>query len=252
MTSMRSDSGFVIHVDGIDGAGKSTLLEVARAWATARGKTVFDAVAFSKTHGRLPNNTDFDGEDVLLSAEPTHAGIGKVIREVIVATGTTSSARTAANAFALDRMVLLETTILPFLKGKSHRIVIQDRGLFTSLAYQPLQAERFGHGEMVTAAQILALDGNRFAIDHAPNVFVFLDVDANEAERRLANRSEKDDAIFEETAFQRDLSARYRDPKLFQPLTDRGTTFVTLEGGRTREEVARDMHTLLDRLIPAD
>ena len=248
---MRTDSGFMMHVDGIDGAGKSTLLDAARTWATTRRLTVFDAVSFSKTHGRLPNIDDFYGEDVLLSAEPTHTGVGKIIREVIVATGTKSSARTAANAFALDRMVLLETTILPFLNGKPKRIVIQDRGLFTSLAYQPLQAERFGNSEIVTPEQILALDGNRFALEHAPNVFVFLDVDAKEAERRLANRAEKDDAIFEQTQFQIDLSARYRDPKLFQPLAERGTQFVTLDGGHTREEVASDMRALLDRLIPS-
>ena len=247
---MRQDSGFMIHVDGIDGAGKSTLLEAGRAWGTNRGLKTFDAVAFSKEHGRLPQLTDIGDVDILLTAEPTHAGVGKVIRDQIVATGTVSSARTAANAFALDRLILLETTILPFLREKPDRIVFQDRGLFTSLAYQPLQSERFGNGTRITPEEILALDGNQFALENAPDVFIFLDVDATEAERRLARRTEKcDNAIFEQTQFQIDLSARYRDPNLFRPLANMGTKFITLDGGKSREDVANEMHKLLDQLI---
>lgn len=247
----RSDKGFVLHVDGIDGAGKSTVLAAARSWAEQRGLRVFDATQFSKEHGYLPTIQDIGDADVLLTAEPTHAGVGKVIREGLIVNGTTASARTTANAFALDRMILIEKTIKPFLAQRAGRLVFQDRGLFTSLAYQPLQSERFQTADPVTAEQILHMDGNQFALDHAPDAFIFLDVDAEEAARRLAGRSEKtDDAIFEEAEFQLALSKRYRDPNLFRPLADRGTTFLTLDGGKSREAVAEDMQRLLDQLIP--
>ena len=95
-----------LQIDGIDGSGKSTLLNAARAWAEERGLRVIDTVAWSKENGRHPTLEDVGDADVLLTAEPTHAGIGKEIREEIIRTNTPYNARFAAEAFSRSRSAI--------------------------------------------------------------------------------------------------------------------------------------------------
>lgn len=251
MTSIRQDQGRLIHIDGIDGSGKSTLLNAAIAWATARGLSTFDVVEWSKREHRLPTLADVGDADVLLTAEPTHAGIGDVIRNEIIRDGSPYDARFTAQAFSLDRGVQYRRLILPFLRERPGRWVIQDRALSTSLAYQPLQSERdtVNPEARVTMDWLLTLDGNTIAYNDPPDVFVFVDIDPNVALARLAHRTDKfDNHLYEKEDFQIALAERYRHPDLHNKITSRGTQFVIIDGGKTREEVAQDMHTILTNL----
>ena len=83
-TPMMKRKGKFIIVDGIDGSGKGTIVDAYMAWAQAKQLHVFDVRAFAKSNQRLPEPKEWQGSDVLFSAEPTHAGIGHVIREEIV------------------------------------------------------------------------------------------------------------------------------------------------------------------------
>jgi thymidylate kinase len=68
---------------------------------------------------------------------------------------------TTAHAFALDRQILYNKFILPALKaGKT---IIQERGVVSSLVYQPIQMEN------LTLRDLLNIDGNNIAIRNAPN-----------------------------------------------------------------------------------
>lgn len=233
-----------IHIDGIDGAGKSTLLATARSWAETNGKKIFDSITWSKEHHYIPTVDDVGDADVLFTAEPTHAWIGAGIRNELIRTGTTYGARIAAEAFSIDRALQYTRLILPFLASRPDRIVIQDRGVISSLAYQPLQAER--NGEQLSLDGLCALAGNRIAIEHAPNVFIFLDIDPSIAQSRLANRTEKvDDHVFDDTDFQIALAERFRDPKTTAPLTKRGMRVIMIDGSKTKEEVAQEMLKIL-------
>jgi thymidylate kinase len=244
-------NGIYLQLDGIDGAGKSTLLETARAWCTERGLTVFDTVAFAKQEGRIPTPKEVGDAAVLLTAEPTHAWIGRAIRDEIIATGTPYGARFAAQAFALDRAVQITRLIRPFVDSAPGRIVIQDRGLISSLAYQPLQSEIEKDAEPVTTEWLLSLDGNRMALETPPTAFIFLDVDPAVAQTRLAGRSDKIDNVrFDDPAFQTALAARYRQSDVTVPLTDRGTKIFSIDGGKTKPEVAVAMREILERLSP--
>ncbi|OGL74408.1 hypothetical protein A3D73_02875 [Candidatus Uhrbacteria bacterium RIFCSPHIGHO2_02_FULL_60_44] len=251
---MRDDNKF-IQIDGIDGSGKSTLLAAARAWAEGRNLKIFDVVDWSEREKTLPRLEDVGVADVLLAAEPTHAGIGWAIRNEIIRNDTPYDAAFASHAFALDRGVQYRRLILPFLAARPGCWVIQDRGLLSSLAYQPLQYETekrepgTGNGEPVTIEWLLTLPGNKIALERVPDVFVFLDVDPKLARDRLAGRSDKkDDVRYEHTKFQTALAERFKRPDVTAPYTSRGTRMMVIDGGKTKVDVAVDMTRLLDEL----
>jgi thymidylate kinase len=243
-------NGLFIQLDGIDGSGKSTLLNAALGWFQERGMKVFDVVAWSKENHRLPRLEEVGDVQILFTSEPTHAWTGKAIRDEIISNGTPYGARIAAQAFALDRLVQYRRVVQPFLNGHPERIVVQDRGLISSMAYQPLQSEIEKDAEPVTVEWLLSLDGNRAAMDFPPDAFVFLDVDAAVAMQRLAGRSEKlDNVRFEDPVFQAALAERYRRADVTTPFTERGTRLVTIDGGKTKPEVAEAMRNLLGELV---
>ncbi len=251
MSAVHKHSGFFIQIDGIDGSGKSTLLAAATSWVEARGLKLFDVVAWSKEHGRIPAPEDVGNADVLLTAEPTHAGIGAVIREEIIKKDAPYNARFAAEAFALDRGVQYTRLILPFLHAQPHRWVIQDRGVLSSIAYQPLQSawEHADDARAVTIDWIRELEGNRIALENPPDVFILLDIDPAIAEQRLAARDDKqDDARYEEKDFQIALAERYRMTATTSPLTSQGTRIILLNGADTKEHIGLKMHQLLTEL----
>jgi dTMP kinase len=217
--------GTLIVIDAIDGAGKGTVMDALEA------------------HLRMT------GRDYLRVAEPTHDGIGKVIRDELIAThddGRTYSGRSAAMAFALDREVLYKKIVLPFLAETPNRVVIQDRGVISSLAYQPLQ------DASVTLDWLLSLEGNRVELSRSPDLFLVLRLDPAEAERRLAGRTEKrDNSVYERTDFQERLAARYRDPDVLKPYRDAGTLIVEIDASQSKEDVAQAclnaLQPILDR-----
>ena len=78
-------------------------------------------VEWSKREKTLPSLEDAGNADVLLTAEPTHAGIGWAIRNEIIRNNTPYDAAYAAQAFALDRGVQYRRLILPFLAARPGR-----------------------------------------------------------------------------------------------------------------------------------
>lgn len=247
MRSLRNDQGFFIHIDGIDGAGKSTLLSTVRSWADQKELRVFDVVEWSKREKRLPNLQEIGDADLLLTAEPTHAGIGAVIRDEIIQNNAPYNARFSAQAFALDRGVQYQRLILPFLREKPGRWVVQDRGLLSSLAYQPLQSQQESSSDQtITIDWLLELEGNRIAVNAPPDAFVFIDIDARIAQERLAGRTTKiDNHRFDAFEFQHALAARYRDPDVTNPLVTRGTEVVIVDGTKTKQEMSNAMLAML-------
>ncbi len=212
---MQKRRGTFIIVDGIDGSGKGTVVDAYAAWALRQGLQVFDVRAFAKEHQRLPEPAEWKGSDVLVSAEPTHCGIGRVIREEIVKdNGRHYTGRTAAEAFALDRLVLHVQVILPALAAGL--LVLQERGVSSSIAYQPLQG-------LITLPQLLRLEGNRFALAHRPDLLLIPVCPIAVALRRLGNRVKKDHAIFEKRAFLTKLDARYRSAWFAKIFRQRGS-----------------------------
>lgn len=212
-----------IVIEAIDGAGKGTVTTI-----------ILDELAKR-------------GREVLMVAEPTKIGLGKFIREELIAKhadGHTYSGRTAAIAYAMDREQLYLEKVIPFLEGDDQRVVVQDRSLLTSLVYQPTQ------DASVTAEWLLSLEGNRLEIEHAPDALLLLRIDPAEAERRLTDRTDKkDNSVFEKRDFQEKAASRYLDPAIQAPYLQAGTKILVIDAGGSREEVAARVKVALNSLL---
>jgi len=153
--------------------------------------------------------------------EPTESEIGKLIRRVLRGE-IKYSGETLALLFAADRREHV-THIERELKDKH---VVSDRYLYSSIVYQSLQGAELD----------FILDINRFAIK--PDVLVYLDVDVEEALRRMGkNRGE----IFENREMLRLIRERYWDiieNRVFEP---RYGYVVIDTSKRSVEEVHREI-----------
>ena len=235
------DQSHLVVIDAIDGAGKSTVIRAMTDWLKQQHLTIFDLVEYQRNHHALPDLEIHDsplhaGIDVLLSAEPTYSWVGAALREEIIKTHSSYAyhGRVAAEAFALDRQVLFTRVILPFLQAKPNRWVIQDRGVISSLAYQPLQDEHI-HLEW-----LLSLEGNRTELARPPELLLLLRLAPEEAMQRLENRGEKIDGhIYETATFQEKLAFRYRDPAVLAPYRDAGTKIVEIDASQSPEVVGK-------------
>lgn len=216
--------GKLVIFDGIDGSGKGTLVNVLADWARRRRLKVLDMREYGRKYHSMPEPEEIKKYDVLLSAEPTFSLVGQAIREEIVRhNGRDYTAMETAQAYALDRLILYRRVIVPALKlGK---IIFQERGLTTSVCYQPIQADP------ISVRQILQLSGNQLAMRYRPDLFVIVDVKPETAIRRLAGRMEKKDAaIFEKLAFLKKAQARFKSgwyKKLFTAAGSRVTYIST-------------------------
>lgn len=220
---MSKHNGLFIMIDGIDGSGKSTAVKAWASYLENEGKRVFHLKAFLAEHHRLPMYEEIKAYDVLISAEPTTAWIGAAIRVEMIQKGSDYSAHAIANAFALDRLILYKRVLLPMLEAG--KMVIQDRGVSTSLCYQSLEFDELHMND------IAAIEGNAFALEHAPDYLIIADVPVDLALKRIGNRFEKqDNAIFEQEDFLLQAKERFLSEEYQQFFTSRDTQVHTLDG----------------------
>lgn len=203
-------------IDGIDGSGKSTIVQAWKDYLTAQGNAIFDLKEYWQTNGKYPELHELKSYDFIFSCEPTYAGVGKVIREELVKTGTNYPPRAIIEAFSLDRLVLYTKIIIPLLANG--KIVIQDRGVSTSLAYQSLQNSEF------TYDKIAQFPGNQLALENRPDHLIIAKIPAEKAAARISSRFDKNDnAIFEKIDFLKKATENFNSAQYQKIFTDRGT-----------------------------
>jgi thymidylate kinase len=227
--------------EGIDGSGKTTVAKAfAHALAARKGLTIFDLPETSRKNGELPLPW-VPGNEIIFSAEPTRTWVGAAIRSELTRTGTGYGGSTVAEAFALDRQILYTRFIVPMLD--SGAAVVQDRGLPSSMAYQPIMEDS------VTLEAILALKGNALALEHAPKHLVIAQCSAKTSVARLASRTEKnDDSIFERENFLTELAARYEAGWFREAWEKQGTRIIYIDAERSIEEVRAEASRLAEEL----
>lgn len=210
-----------IMLDGIDGSGKSTILQAWKDDVAAQGNGIFDLKQYWQTNGKYPELSEMRAYDFIFSCEPTYAGVGKVIRDELVRSGTDYPALAVAEAFSLDRLVLYKQIIIPLLaEGKC---IIQDRGVSSSLAYQTTQSSE------ITFDILTKLPGNALALEQRPDYLILADLPASEAIKRLGGRLDKqDDAIFERLDFLERLEKQFKSDEFQNLFTERGTNIKQL------------------------
>lgn len=231
-----------IMIDGIDGSGKSTIVNAWKDHLKAKGYGLLDLKAHTEATGNYPAQSELKAYDFVFSCEPTYAGIGRVIREELIKNGSAYPPLAVAQAYSLDRLVLYTKTLLPALANDT--VVIQDRGVSSSLAYQPLMTKK------LTAAVLAKLPGNALALKHAPDHLVIMDTGADVASARLAGRSGKqDDSMFEKTAFLKKLAKVYKSPGYKAIFTKHGTKVHYLPGNQKIDIIRKEAVKLLESIL---
>lgn len=192
-----------IIVDGIDGSGKSTIIGYFIEFAKKDGIKIFNAVDYSKTHKKFPTAKDWKNFDLLACGEPTYAGIGAKIRNVMTKPDSGFSPKQIAEAFAKDRMAHYKKLVIPAARAGKH--IIQDRSVSSSFVYQPLT------DKALTKKSVANLPGNKLALNFPPDILLITDIKSGEAIKRLKKRfSKKDESIFEKERFLRRLAREYK------------------------------------------
>ena len=210
--------GKFVMIDGLDGSGKGVAIDSLKESALSKGLKVLDLREYWKTQEGFPNISEYD---VIVSAEPTFTNIGKKIREEMIKNGSGYSAEEITKAYSDDRYELYKKIIIPAIE--SGKTVFQERGVITSLAYQPLMKNSY------TIDEIIDLEGNKFCLEHAPDLLVITVVNPEVVIDRLSKREKQDDAMFEKLEFQKRLEKVYESKWLKELFELKGSKVVYLD-----------------------
>ena len=200
--------GKLIMFDGIDKGGKGTAAAGLRDWVEQQGMHCFDLVTYQKKEKSLPESTQLDGFDSVISAEPTYCWSGCDLREEhLLDNGREYEAEETAELFSANRCTLYRRLVLPALKqGKCW---IQERGVITSLVYQPVQAAM--RNKHLERTYIESLAGNRLALQNPPHLIILVHCDPRIAASRV-RKKKNDNAFFEKINYLSSLAKEYHDP----------------------------------------
>ncbi len=232
----------LIMIDGIDGSGKSTAVQAWKDYLAKEGNAIFDLKHYWQTTGKYPELHELKSYDFIFSCEPTYTGVGKVIREELIKNGAGYPAQALAEAYSLDRLVLYKKIIIPLLQ--EGKVVIQDRGVSTTLAYQNIQNKEF------TFEKISEFAGNKLALENRPDHLILAQISAEKAAARISSRFDKDDnAIFEKLDFLKKATGVFFSPEYQKVFTARGTTIHYLNTDHEIDIMKQEAVNLLKKLI---
>lgn len=255
--------GVFIVVDGLDGIGKGEVERALRGYEERAGKAIYDTIAHSMAWEELPELSDFFGiprphYNTIMTAEPTFEGIGKVIREEIIAkNGRNYSAEMQIQAYSLNRLEQMRRVVIPALE---HGInVIQSRCCAATLTYQSLTAQNEGKNPEEIRKRILEHEGNTLQLEYRPDLLIIPtieDVDSLMERIEARGRTRKDDnSEFENAKFQGKLKPLFESDWLKEIFIKRGTQVAYLNAGisetSTREQAVEVYRSFSkDKIIP--
>lgn len=233
----------MIVVDGIDGSGKGFIVNELAKLAEKSKFSLFDVRKHQQKHNQHPSPDKLHQYSALLTCEPSFAGQGRRIREELIRTGSKYSALEIAQAYSADRYEQYEQLILPFMKKNKRNLIFQERGVVSSIVYQPTHARLKGESAP-TLDHVLGLPGNKFCLDNAPEYLIIATLSANTAMKRLGKREKQDDAEFEKLRFQQTLVEQYEGNDLKSIFKQKGTKviYINTDDPRTIEDTRQAVH----------
>jgi len=184
--------GMLICIEGIDASGKTTQAKL------------------------LVKNLNERGYEAVYTSEPTKGFFGQILRQKILYGNERVPAVVEALLFALDRLEHIEKEIKPALEKE--KIVVSDRYLYSSIAYQGAAG--------LDPAWIEEI--NRWAIK--PDLAIYLDVPAEVVIKRLKRKR----SVMETLENQR------RVRKVYLRLVKEGMLLL-VDGNRPIEEIEREI-----------
>ncbi len=198
---MVSKKSIFICIEGLDGSGKTTQAKLL-------------AKKLKKSH------------NAVYTAEPSQSKIGTFIRNSYLYGEKRLSSVVEALLFAADRIEHIETEVLPALhQGK---LVISDRYLYSSLAYQ--------------GAAGLSLEWIEKINEHAlqPDLAILIDVKPKTAMQRLKpNKS-----VMENIETQQEVR------KIYLKFVEKGK-LTRINGDQPKNEVAKELYAVVMKFLNA-
>lgn len=231
--------GRFIIVDGIAGSGKSTILRAIQNWAESCGHKIFRLSDWQDVAPpKFEQVSDFD---VYFTYEPTRAWVGRAIRYELSRTDEPYGGEELAHAFALDRQMMYKRLIIPaLLAGKT---IVQDRGVSTSLVYQPIMQNS------VPIEIVKNLPGNKLALKYAPNALIIAKLSAEEAFERISNRNDESKGVFVELEFLKKLEQRFEELWLKELFESHGTKTYELNMNGAVEQTSAQAQQLISEIL---
>jgi dTMP kinase len=192
--------GLFICVEGLDGCGKTTQTKL------------------------LVKSLIKKGYNVLYTAEPSRGKIGRFIKKYCLHAEKRVSSIVEALLFAADRFEHVEKEVIPALNDG--KIVISDRYVYSSLAYQGAAGIDLKWIEKI----------NKHAI--RPNLAIFIDVEPDIVIQRLKPKK----SVMENLEIQRKVR------EIYMKFVENGE-LVKIDGNKSKEEVANDILTLVLKFL---
>lgn len=191
--------GVFICVEGLDGCGKTTQAKLL-------------AKELRNSH------------NAVYTAEPSHGKIGTYIRNSYLYREKRLSIVLEALLFAADRIDHIETEVLPALN--EGRLVISDRYVYSSLAYQ--------------GAAGLSLDWIEKVNEHAlkPDLAVFIDVNPETVMRRLKPKK----SVME------NMETQQKVREVYLKFVQNGS-LIKINGDKPKKEVAKEVYQVVTKFL---
>ena len=193
------EKGVFICVEGLDGCGKTTQAKLL-------------AKELRNSH------------NAVYTAEPSHGKIGTYIRNSYLYGEKRLSIVLEALLFAADRIDHIETEVLPALN--EGRLVISDRYVYSSLAYQ--------------GAAGLSLDWIEKVNEHAlkPDLAVFIDVNPETVMRRLKPKK----SVME------NMETQQKVREVYLKFVQNGS-LIKINGDKPKKEVAKEVYQVVTKFL---
>jgi dTMP kinase len=196
---MASSKGVFICIEGLDGCGKTTQ---AKLLVTRLRKS----------------------RNAVYTAEPSNGKIGRFIKKHCLHGDKRSSGIVEALLFAADRSEHVENTVLPALK--KGQIVVSDRYVYSSLAYQGATGLDLGWIKRI----------NEYAM--RPDLAIFLDVEPETVVQRLKPRK----SVMENLETQRKVR------EVYVGFVENGE-LIMVDGNKSKKQVADDIITVVKSFV---
>lgn len=235
---MRPTSKFIM-IDGIAGSGKSTIIRAIQTWMESSQQRIWRLSDWTEIEPpRFENISDFD---VYFTYEPSRTWIGRAIRYELSREDQPYGGEELAHAFSLDREIMYRRLIIPALKaGKT---IVQDRGVSTSLVYQPIMYES------LSLEMVMKLPGNKLALEYPPSALILTKLSAQTAYERMNGRQDDSKGVFGQLEFLKKLEQRFAEPWLKELFESRDTIVHELDTSGTPEATCTQAQKLIQQIL---
>jgi dTMP kinase len=165
--------------------------------------------------------------DAVYTAEPSRGRIGQFIKKHCLHIDKRSSGVVEALLFAADRFDHVENTVLPALK--KGQIVVSDRYVYSSLAYQGATGLDLEWIEKINAHAV------------RPDMAIFIDVEPERVVQRLKPKK----SVMENLETQRKVR------QVYMKYVKKGE-LVRIDGNKSKSQVAEDLAAVVRRFLKKD